>query len=104
MELLYIFFISELSHGFNLHFYLTNNIEHFFLGTGHLFYLFFFFWKCSLWDLSSTTRDQTWAPAVKVLNPKHWPAREFRFTFITRKKKVIKLRGLGEGFALSGTG
>ena len=42
VELLYIFCISELSHGFNLHFYLNTNIEHFFFGTGHLFYLFFF--------------------------------------------------------------
>ena len=25
-----------------------------------------------LWDLSSPTRDRTWAPAVKAPSPNHW--------------------------------
>ena len=31
---------------------------------------------CSLWDLSSLTRDQTEAPAVKAPSPNPWTARE----------------------------
>ena len=31
----------------------------------------------SLWDLSSPTRDWTWAPAVRASSPNHWIAREF---------------------------
>ena len=31
---------------------------------------------CDVWDLSSPTRDQTWAVAVEVWNPNHWTARE----------------------------
>ena len=34
---------------------------------------FFFFWPCSLQDLSSPSRDVTQAPAVKALSPNHWP-------------------------------
>ena len=29
-----------------------------------------------LWDLSSPTRDQTWAVAVEAWNPNHWTTRE----------------------------
>ena len=36
----------------------------------------------SLWDLSSSTRDQTWATAVKTPSPNHWTAREFRERFL----------------------
>ena len=32
---------------------------------------------CSLQDLSSLTRDQTWAPAVKELSSNYWTAKEF---------------------------
>ena len=32
---------------------------------------------CSLQDLSSSTRDQTWVPAVKELSSNHWTAKEF---------------------------
>ena len=32
---------------------------------------------CGLWDLSSPTRDQTQALAVKVPSPNHWTTREF---------------------------
>ena len=32
---------------------------------------------CGLQDLSSPTRDQTHAPAVKALNLNHWKVREF---------------------------
>ena len=32
---------------------------------------------CGLRDLSSSTRDWTWAPAVKAPSPNHWTAREF---------------------------
>ena len=31
---------------------------------------------CGSWDLSSPTRDWTWAPAVKAPNPNHWTTRE----------------------------
>ena len=34
----------------------------------------------SLRDLSSLTRDQTQAPAVKAPNPNHWTTREFPST------------------------
>ena len=33
----------------------------------YLLWIFFFFWLC-LWDLSSPTRDPTWAIAVKAQN------------------------------------
>ena len=41
--------------------------------------LFFFFFgmRCSLQDLSSPARDQTWALAVKVVSPNHWTTTEF---------------------------
>ena len=44
-----------------------------------LFVCLFFFLaaQCSLWDLSSPTRDQTQALAVKARSPNHWTAREF---------------------------
>ena len=45
------------------------------------FFLSFFFFNLasphSLWDLSSPTRDQTQAPAVKALSPNHRTTREF---------------------------
>ena len=31
---------------------------------------------CSIWDLSSQTRDQTLAPALEALSLKHWTTRE----------------------------
>ena len=37
---------------------------------------------CSLQDLSSSTRDQTWGPAVKGPSPHHCPTREFPHLFI----------------------
>ena len=38
---------------------------------------FFFVAPGSFWDLSSLTRDGTWALAVKARSPNHWTAREF---------------------------
>ena len=32
---------------------------------------------CGLQDLSSLTRDWTWALAVKTISPNHWTTREF---------------------------
>ena len=32
---------------------------------------------CGLWDLSSPTRDWTWAPTVKAQSPNHWTARDY---------------------------
>ena len=32
-------------------------------------------------DLSSPTRDQTQAPAVKALSPNHWTTREFPVSY-----------------------
>ena len=32
--------------------------------------------SCVLRDLSSLTRDRTWAPAVEAWSPNHWTARE----------------------------
>ena len=45
--------------------------------------IFSLFWAIlhGLWDLSSLTRDWTWATAVKVSNPNHWSAREFPCLF-----------------------
>ena len=37
----------------------------------------FFTCRKQLTDLSSPTRDQTQAPAVKVLSPNHWTTRKF---------------------------
>ena len=37
----------------------------------------FSFWTCSLWDLSSLTRDWTHVLAVKAQNHNHWTAKEF---------------------------
>ena len=39
---------------------------------------------CGLQDLSSLTRDQTQAPAVKVPSPNHWTTKEFPFFFFFR--------------------
>ena len=36
-----------------------------------------------LWDLSSLTRDRTWALAVKAQSPNHWTARELPMLFVT---------------------
>ena len=33
--------------------------------------------KCGLWDLSSLTKDRTWAMAMKAPSPNHGTAREF---------------------------
>ena len=41
------------------------------------FLSFFFPSLHILWDLSSLTRNQTWAPWVKVPSPNYWTAREF---------------------------
>ena len=41
------------------------------------FFLFFLISPCSLWDVSSLTRDWTQALAVKVLRPNHWTARGY---------------------------
>ena len=51
-------------------------------GAGSLFYLLIFNFYilvtlCGLQDLSSLTRDQTQAPAVKAPSPNHWTTREF---------------------------
>ena len=40
-------------------------------------FVIFFFLPCSLWDISSPSRDWTWATAVKLLSPNCWNAREF---------------------------
>ena len=42
------------------------------------FFLFFLASSRGLRDLSSLTRDQTRAMAVKVPNPNHWTTREFQ--------------------------
>ena len=42
----------------------------FFLSPHFIFYLIYF-WPHDLWDLSSPTRNWTWAPAVKMLSPNH---------------------------------
>ena len=44
-----------------------------------------------LQDLSSLTRDRTRAPAVKVLSPNHWTAREFPRTFSSPQNKTISI-------------
>ena len=44
---------------------------------------------CSLWDLSSPTRDWTQATAVKVLSPNHWIARGFLDLTIKKKKYLF---------------
>ena len=43
--------------------------------------IFFFFGAVprGFQDLSSPTRDRTWAPALKVWSPNHWTAREFPY-------------------------
>ena len=43
---------------------------------GENFFFFFLALLCCLPDLSSPTRDWTWAPAVKAPSPNHWTARE----------------------------
>ena len=43
----------------------------------HLKAFFFLATLCSLQDLSSLTRDRTWAMAVKAPSPNHWTTREF---------------------------
>ena len=66
-----------------------------------IFFFFFFLAKpCSLWDLSSPTRDQLLAPAVKVLSPNPWTTREFpksdfflnqRFLLISKKLSTLRI-------------
>ena len=42
------------------------------------FFKFYFFATLhGLWDLSSLTRDWTWAPAVRAPSPNHWTAKKF---------------------------
>ena len=47
------------------------------LGPTQILFFIFLAMPHGLWDLSSPTRDRTQAPAVKVLSPNHWTAREF---------------------------
>ena len=35
--------------------------------------------ECGMWDLSSLTRNQTYAPAVEVQSLNHWTTREVPF-------------------------
>ena len=44
---------------------------------------------CSLWDLSSPTRDQTQAMAVKAKSINHWTTREIPIFKYARKGSVI---------------
>ena len=46
-------------------------------GRGALLFSFFLAPLHSLWDLSSLTREWTWAPAMRTSSPNHWIAREF---------------------------
>ena len=60
----------------------VNDIEHLLMCLLAIVYLFLFFFGHIIWqvgkqNLSPVTRDQTQAPAVKVLSPYHWTAREF---------------------------
>ena len=55
------------------------------------FFLIFLAMPHSLWDLSFTTRDWTWALALKVQSPNHWTSREF-LTISLMMNLVQKLR------------
>ena len=51
------------------------------------FLLFLATWH-GLWDLSSLTRDWTWATAVKAPSPNHWTARELPQLYVNYKQNV----------------
>ena len=43
-----------------------------------LYFLILFYWlRRGMWDLSSQTRDRTWAPCMEALSINHWSAMEF---------------------------
>ena len=54
-----------------------------------LFYLFIWLHLVAYGDLSSRTRDWTWATAVKALSPNHWTAREFPQTVYLKYVQFI---------------
>ena len=68
---------------------------HLIMFKGFLF-SFFFLAACGRWDLSSLTRNWTWATAVKALSPNHWTARKFPgiFFFFTYQYGVLWFMGL----------
>ena len=52
------------------------------------FFFFFFATRCSLWDLSSLTRDLTHTPCSVEWRPNHWPSREFPQANLYDKKFI----------------
>ena len=65
-------------------------------GPSTCFHFFFLFFNLAtphgLWDLSSPTRDQTRAPAVKVLSPNHWTTREFpSISFLSSVREFLQV-------------
>ena len=54
-----------------------------------IFGLFFLFFWGGGRDLSSSTTDRTWAPAVKAWSPNHWTSREFPWPFLFHLKKIL---------------
>ena len=64
-------------------------------GLSPFFFFFFFFLATlhSMWDLSSPTRYQTWAPALEVWSLNHWTTREVphRLLHITYLKSAFSL-------------
>ena len=69
----------------NLMFHGSRFFPHFFL---------FFAVPRDFLDLSSPSRDRTWAPAMKVPSPNHWTARELPslFTFLMYFAKLYFLQ------------
>ena len=59
----------------------------------HFFFFFFLATLHSMWDLSSPTRYQTWAPALEVWSLNHWTTREVphRLLHITYLKSAFSL-------------
>ena len=51
-----------------------------------ILFIYFLASLCGLRDLSSLTRDGTWALAVKALSPNHWTAREFPMLIVSITK------------------
>ena len=46
---------------------------------------------CSMWNLSSLTRGQTCAPAVKAQSPTHWTTRELPGNHVLSREAGHKL-------------
>ena len=56
-------------------------------------------WLCSMWDLSSLTRDWTCTPCIGMQSPNHWTTREAPTNLNFRRHLCFAFFSLGAGTA-----